>query len=497
MLHKRDHPSPFATNHSIAIPNSRNSTVHLTPLNSPRSLPCPEMALQTNPKPGHASWYSISGGVSFYTALIGLVFFDILLSIVILQKVPYTEIDWIAYMQEVGGFLAGERDYTKLKGDTGPLVYPAGFVYIYSFLHWLTDSGVNIFLAQCVFAGIYLITNALTTIILYQTKIVPLIYLPIIYLSKRLHSIYMLRCFNDCIAMLFMYIAVMCLIKNRWYLGSFVTSVALSIKMNILLFFPGLAILYLLKYPANQFYHLILHAIVIVGTQLLLGLPFLATFPSEYLSRSFEFSRVFTFIWTVNWKFLPEEIFTHPLLSISLLSIQLVLLVSTFLYLDGALIKQNWLGLNQLTDDSKKEKALPSQCKEIYMRKTENEIILSPALIVTRLVISNLIGIVCSRSLHYQFYSWYAHQLPLILAMSWNTMNCSEKMTTKDKFQVIGPWICFGVIEWTWNVFPSTPVSSMVWQIMHWGTMLNLIRRANKWASKWKKIKTKNKNKKE
>lgn len=33
-----------------------------------------------------------------------------------------TEIDWKAYMQEVEGFLNGERDYTKLKGDTGPLV---------------------------------------------------------------------------------------------------------------------------------------------------------------------------------------------------------------------------------------------------------------------------------------------------------------------------------------------------------------------------------------
>jgi len=44
----------------------------------------------------------------------------------IVWKVPYTEIDWRAYMDEVGGYLDGERDYTKLRGDTGPLVYPAG-----------------------------------------------------------------------------------------------------------------------------------------------------------------------------------------------------------------------------------------------------------------------------------------------------------------------------------------------------------------------------------
>jgi len=33
-----------------------------------------------------------------------------------------TEIDWIAYMQEVEGVMNGTLNYTLLKGDTGPLV---------------------------------------------------------------------------------------------------------------------------------------------------------------------------------------------------------------------------------------------------------------------------------------------------------------------------------------------------------------------------------------
>lgn len=33
-----------------------------------------------------------------------------------------TEIDWVAYMQEVEGALNGTLDYSQLKGDTGPLV---------------------------------------------------------------------------------------------------------------------------------------------------------------------------------------------------------------------------------------------------------------------------------------------------------------------------------------------------------------------------------------
>ncbi|KAJ3301325.1 dolichyl-P-Man:Man(5)GlcNAc(2)-PP-dolichol alpha-1,3-mannosyltransferase, partial [Blyttiomyces sp. JEL0837] len=52
----------------------------------------------------------------------GIIAAECLLSALIILKVPYTEIDWIAYMQEVSGFLGGERDYLKLKGDTGPLV---------------------------------------------------------------------------------------------------------------------------------------------------------------------------------------------------------------------------------------------------------------------------------------------------------------------------------------------------------------------------------------
>ena len=38
--------------------------------------------------------------------------------------------------------------------------YPAGFVYIYSVLYYITDHGGNIRLAQCIFAALYLATLA-------------------------------------------------------------------------------------------------------------------------------------------------------------------------------------------------------------------------------------------------------------------------------------------------------------------------------------------------
>lgn len=42
---------------------------------------------------------------------------DFLLNIAIVHSVRYTEIDWQAYMQEVGGFLNGTFDYSQLRGE--------------------------------------------------------------------------------------------------------------------------------------------------------------------------------------------------------------------------------------------------------------------------------------------------------------------------------------------------------------------------------------------
>ena len=55
--------------------------------------------------------------------------------------------------------MQGERDYRELKGQTGPLVYPAGFVYIFSALHRFTGGG-NIAAGQAAFAVIYMLTQA-------------------------------------------------------------------------------------------------------------------------------------------------------------------------------------------------------------------------------------------------------------------------------------------------------------------------------------------------
>ncbi len=82
-----------------------------------------------------------------------------------------TEIDWVAYMEQVAQFVDGERDYTKIEGGTGPLVYPAAHVYMYTGLYYVTDHGKNIMLAQQIFAGLYMATLALVMMCYWKAKV--------------------------------------------------------------------------------------------------------------------------------------------------------------------------------------------------------------------------------------------------------------------------------------------------------------------------------------
>lgn len=119
-------------------------------------------------------------------------------------------------------------------------------------------------------------------------------------LSKRIHSIFVLRLFNDAPAMLLLYLSVLFFMYNKWKIGCVVFSLAVSIKMNILLFAPGLLLL-LLQFPSSIQETIVCLAIC-AAVQVILGAPFLLSYPESYIRKAFEFDRVFFFKWTVNWK---------------------------------------------------------------------------------------------------------------------------------------------------------------------------------------------------
>lgn len=169
-----------------------------------------------------------------------------------------------------------------MRGDTGPLVYPAGFVYLFAWLQRITGGAIlpaqvrscgghscahvsrggllplgqgtagssgahgldpaDVFasmarlcrqqhdsprvpcalhqthqtstplrLPQYIFAGLYVATQAVVMALHIRAAVLPPWALGLLCVSRRLHSIYVLRLFNDCWAMLAAYAATLAL----------------------------------------------------------------------------------------------------------------------------------------------------------------------------------------------------------------------------------------------------------------------------------------------
>nr|XP_033814195.1 dol-P-Man:Man(5)GlcNAc(2)-PP-Dol alpha-1,3-mannosyltransferase isoform X1 [Geotrypetes seraphini] len=368
---------------------------------------------------------------------------EVALNLWVIHRVAYTEIDWQAYMEEVEGVLNGTYDYVQLKGQTGPLVYPAGFVYIFTAFYYITDHGTNIRLGQYLFAVLYLVTLLLVFRIYSQTqKVPPYVFFFMCCASYRIHSIFILRLFNDPVAMVILFFSINLFLEGHWSMGCFFYSLAISVKMNILLFAPGLLFLMLSQFGLLR---TIPKLSICALLQLLLGLPFLIENPAGYLMRAFDLGRQFLFKWTVNWRFLPEEVFLHRGFHLSLLAAHLAVLLLFCLYCWNR-SQENIISL--LKD--------PKQRKRPPKRLTANHIIFV-------LFTSNFIGVCFSRSLHYQFYVWYFHTLPYLL---WSA--------PMKKTRHLLNMLILGLLELSWNTYPSTPYSSAVLHVCHAVILLQL-----------------------
>ncbi|XP_071042894.1 dol-P-Man:Man(5)GlcNAc(2)-PP-Dol alpha-1,3-mannosyltransferase isoform X1 [Parasteatoda tepidariorum] len=336
-------------------------------------------------------------------------------------------------MQEVEGVLNGTLDYLELKGDTGPLVYPAGFVYVYSILYAITQKGENIFLAQHIFAFLYLATLYYVFKLYTRSQYVPpyaLIFM--CCTSYRVHAIFVLRLFNDPVAIFLLFVSLNYLFDQQWFKGCILYSLAVSVKMNILLFAPGLLFVLLHSVGLKD----TCKYIMICGfTQVLLGLPFLATHPFSYISRSFDFGRVFLHVWTVNWRFIPEHIFVSPYFHLPLLLCHLIVLV---------VFAIKWtknFGTGALHSDQEDSLQIDNFMFVMFT--------------------SNFVGIVFARSLHYQFYVWYFFTLPYLL---WST-----------NYPVVFKLCILGILELCWNTYPSTALSSGFLHLCHFLILFHLL----------------------
>ncbi|KAK5576305.1 hypothetical protein RB653_007446 [Dictyostelium firmibasis] len=398
----------------------------------------------------------------FYTLASFLIIYELCINKIIIDYVKYTEIDWSTYVQQVEVFLKGIYDYTKIEGDTGPCVYPAGHLYVFSLLYNWTENGLNILKAQYIFAAIYILLTIIVFLIYgesikesdkQQSKTItknnnnnnnnniflkiPFYIIIFLCLSKRIHSIFALRMFNDCISMFLFYISLYLIIKGRWNLGCLFFSCSVSVKMNVLLYAPALLFLMLSTFG---FWRTIPKLMICGFVQVLLAIPFLLVNPQGYLLRAFEFSRQFLFKWTVNWRFLPEDLFLNKFWALFLLSIHLFFIFLFYL----KYIKKEGGILNILKRGS----------------NNENSKLLSVNYILLTMFTINLIGVTFSRSLHYQFYLWYFHTLPFLL---WST---NYNLFLKIGFMLI--------TEYAWNTYPSTSISSLMLFISNFILLIQL-----------------------
>ncbi|RKO90732.1 glycosyltransferase, partial [Blyttiomyces helicus] len=312
--------------------------------------------------------------------------------------------------------------------------YPAGFVYVYSALHELTSRGKDVLIAQYLFAGLHVLTLAVVYAVYWRSIAVPQYVIPLLSISKRVHSIYVLRLFNDPVAMLPLYLCILAMVSRRWTVASVLFSLALSIKMNILLFAPGFA---LLVFQSVGFVQALFNVIIVVLIQILLALPFLLHHPASYLHRAFDFSRAFLFKWTVNWRFVGAEVFSSRELALGLLALHALLLVA--------------FGVRWCRPSGGIWKNLLAGFKKGLGKSSQTP--LSADHVILVMFTSNLIGILCARSLHYQFFSWYWHTLPYLL---WRT-----------RIPVVGRLALLITIEVCWNVYPSTTASSLALLASH------------------------------
>ena len=214
-----------------------------------------------------------------------------------------------------------------------------------------------------------------------------------------------------------------------------------SVKMNVLLYAPALLLVYLTVLGLPHTFvqlsicagvqvlspYLVFASLRFIFFQVVLALPFLASHPLNYVIGAFNLGRVFLFQWTVNWRFLPEEIFLARWFHLLLLAGQL----ATLYY-----CQNNW---QQLLSSYAKLRRVPvPYCCQ---------------LLVLPLFMSNFIGVMFARSLHYQFYVWYYHSLHYL---AWIT-----------PFPVKIRLLILGVIELCWNTYPSTPLSSLALHTCH------------------------------
>lgn len=136
------------------------------------------------------------------------------------------------------------------------------------------------------------------------------------------------------------------------------------------------------------------------------------------------------FKWTVNWRFVGEETFLSREFSLALLMLHISLLIIFSI----GWVKPSGRNVFRLI--------------KATVQGTQQPAIVSNSFIMTVMLSSLAIGLLCARSLHYQFFAYLAWASPFLF---W-----------RAGLHPILVWVAWALQEWAWNVYPSTSASSAV-----------------------------------
>ena len=652
--------------------------------------------------------------VIYYTLL--WLSIELLLCIIFMQNEPTYSFDWDAYMEQVHVYRTGYSaktsivnitspptvssstnnndnlvismyipsppisnitpvyQYDLLQGDTGPLAYPAGHLWIhnlfYTYLHWNSSYYTTeyepklipgyelrifrpdnlIYTLQFIYTILWLVTCIIIGLVYKQIGLLSQQYpfhIVLVYtiasFTRRTRNIFILGFFNDSWNTFFLWLSIYGFIKlysktieyqyyqqilsnhkdydqlfyknffpsfSTGFIGSslfwlwtsisILYSFSVAIKMNSLLYAPGILFLYLDTWRYRSFtssssssssqssiiaYIKNISSIQILFTlsqlficgsiQIILAYPFLLTNWYSYFISAFNFSRQFELQWSITWNWVPLYIFSSKLFSVSLLIIHIgslywisnywvklvyateftISIPNVILFgnnniinnsttmknpshstidgsdtksypvtvdvENGSLIRNNISSIKSTIGDNNTNtsttttiarsnrrysthsietiKLLESPRLDSSLSNTTNTNVSNLSLYsntyITNdttkgsyntftasfysakatyiLCTSNIIGIICARSLHYQFLTWYWHSLVILLT---NIYTCSSSSSTNSTvfpsniglgIPLIIQFFYVLTLELGWNHHPPDFSSSLIITFLH------------------------------
>ncbi|GAM29288.1 hypothetical protein SAMD00019534_124640 [Acytostelium subglobosum LB1] len=297
--------------------------------------------------------------------------------------------DWPAHIHHVEQWLNApsaqkslDFDYSHFMHYHGPCTYPAGFMYLYTLLYYITGHG-----SLQVFQLVWAVMESVNFVVI--KKLCDRLNLPTILAilpiaSNRLHLYNVRVVINDFPSTLLLHVALLLIIDRRYISFSILYSFVVSLKLNYIFYAPAILLIFLRTMPLNS---VIINLSLMALVQIILGLPFLMANPVAYISIAYDFSRTLLWEKTRNYKFVGRIMYDSAPFNMILISL-LVGTIIIFLF-------RMWRRISTTHQQQSRDRA-----------------------IVFVFLFVNFLAITFARGLYTPFLCWYFYTFPIVLYLA-------------------------------------------------------------------------------